>query len=122
MPRPEPSVAYERLVRRFAQRIPENEAAAREVRRRLPAAVQLLVERFGARKVVVFGSLPRGLFDHERSDVDLAVEGLGISELAEARDALAVILERRVDVIGIEDATPELSSQIDRGEVLFGSR
>ncbi len=119
--RPAPHVAYERLVRRFADRMPANQAAADDVRRRLPDAVALLTSHFGARRVILFGSLSRGLFDYERSDVDLAVEGLGIGALSTAGEQVSEILGRRVDLIGLEDASPELRSQIDRGELLYGA-
>ena len=70
MLRPEPHVAYQRLVRMFADRRASDEAAAAAVRAQLPRVAGLLVEKFGARRVVLFGSLASGLFHHARSDVD----------------------------------------------------
>lgn len=39
-------------------------------------AAALLREKFGARRVILFGSLARGALLHPRSDIDLAVEGV----------------------------------------------
>ena len=61
--------------RREAERRARAEERARRLRALLPAAKKLLCERYGARRVILFGSLARGDV-RERSDVDLAVEGL----------------------------------------------
>jgi predicted nucleotidyltransferase len=61
--------------RRQAERKARSDARADAIRARLPAVKQLLTSRFGARRVVLFGSFARG-DTTERSDVDLAVEGL----------------------------------------------
>ncbi len=39
-------------------------------------AARLLKKRFGARRVIVYGSLAHGAWFHRRSDIDLAVEGI----------------------------------------------
>ena len=48
---------------------------AREARAAAEAAARRIGERLGVRRVVLFGSLVRGRF-HDRSDIDLAIEGL----------------------------------------------
>jgi predicted nucleotidyltransferase len=67
------------------------EAVARALEARAAAvtAAQRLGERLGVRRVVLFGSLARGRF-HERSDIDLAVEGLPPGKLT---DAMAIAEE-----------------------------
>ena len=120
--RPEPQVAYRRLVRMFAERQVADETAAAAVRAELPRVVRLLVERYRARKVVLFGSLALGLFHHARSDVDLAVEGLDFAALAAAELDVRAILCRKVDLVPIEAASEDLRIDLAaRGEVLRGA-
>ena len=122
MLRPEPHVAYQRLVRMFAERRAADEAAIAAVRAELPRVVTLLVEKFGARRVVLFGSLASGLFHHAQSDVDLAVEGLSFAALAAAEGEVQPILDRKVDLVPIEAASRDLLEELaTRGEVLHGS-
>lgn len=88
---------------------------------RLPALVAHLVDHHQARRVIVFGSLVHGFFDHT-SDIDLAVEGIPGARLYRAGaelDELATPL--RVDLLPLEDAYPEVREKIERtGRVLHG--
>lgn len=61
--------------RRQAEKQARSDLRSAAIRERLSAARDLLVARHGARRVVLFGSFARG-DTTERSDVDLAVEGL----------------------------------------------
>ena len=66
------------------------------------AAARLLKERFGARRVRAFGSLPTPWF-RERSDIDLAVKGVPPERLGEAEAALAELApDFRVDLVPLE--------------------
>jgi predicted nucleotidyltransferase len=66
------------------------------------AAARLLKECFGARRVRAFGSLPTPWF-RERSDIDLAVEGVPPERLGEAEAALAELApDFRVDLVPLE--------------------
>ncbi|WP_448591074.1 nucleotidyltransferase family protein [Thermoflexus hugenholtzii] len=66
------------------------------------AAARLLKEHFGARRVRAFGSLPTPWF-RERSDIDLAVEGVPPERLGEAEAALAELApDFRVDLVPLE--------------------
>ncbi|MBI4702236.1 MAG: nucleotidyltransferase domain-containing protein [Deltaproteobacteria bacterium] len=96
------------------------QARAVGVRSRLDAVVSLLVERFGARRVILFGSLADGGWS-EASDVDLAVEGLA-GDWFEAWDAAEQALgpDWRLDLVPVEQARPALRQSIARGEVLHG--
>lgn len=102
------------LVRERAARTAE---LREKVLSELPGIVEDLRKRFGVRRVVLFGSFARGEI-HERSDLDLAVEGLP------ARDyyrAVAACLSASVpvDLIRIEDATEGLRRRIEEeGDVL----
>ncbi|MCB9727200.1 MAG: nucleotidyltransferase domain-containing protein [Deltaproteobacteria bacterium] len=91
---------------------------AAALRERLPAARALLVDGYGARRVVLFGSLATGEV-HEGSDVDLAVEGLPKLAYFDALAALMDAMETRVDLVRLEDAPPSLAARIEaEGEPL----
>lgn len=86
-------------------------------------AAQLLVDRFGADRVYLFGSLtgkaaaPFG----SRSDIDLAVEGLPSRHYwtALAETEMEVPAGTRVDLVRLEDAFPSLAARVrSTGEVL----
>ena len=71
--------------------------------------------RFGARRVVLFGSLAHAAWFVPDSDVDLAVEGLVGGDYWEAwRLVEEVIGDRPVDLIEIERAGESLRRAIER--------
>lgn len=55
----------------------------------VPRFVKELKERWGAKKVVVFGSFRDAIFWHRRSDIDFIVEGLDWRQIVDAEIALA---------------------------------
>jgi predicted nucleotidyltransferase len=79
---------------------------------------QMLVEQFGARRVIPFGSVTGDAPWHSRSDIDLAVEGLPPELEAKAWATLDKLLPPglEVDLIALESAPPELRARI-LGEV-----
>lgn len=79
---------------------------------------QLLIEEFGARRVIPFGSVTGGSPWHPRSDLDIAVEGLPPERFFEALAAVQDLVSSQiqVDLVPLEDATPELRARI-LGEV-----
>ena len=80
----------------------------------LRAAATTLKERFGASRVIVFGSLARGGWRTSVSDVDLAVEGLK-GDYWEAWGVVEdAVGDRRVDLVELEAASPSLRAAIDR--------
>lgn len=107
------------------QRARDRQAALRrrreEVRSNLPSCVSLLVTRYRATRVVLFGSFAHS-GTHEESDVDLGV--LGVSErdhLKAAADA-EKLLGATVDLIRLEDAPQTLRDRlVDEGVVLYGA-
>ncbi len=113
--------AYARTWRAHeATRRADAEARARDAVARLPHAVRALVEEFAATRVVLFGSLRRGRL-HERSDVDLAVEGIPVERYFAAVARVSEILGRNVDLVPTETASPEILTRIGAdGEVLHG--
>jgi predicted nucleotidyltransferase len=87
----------------------EREAAAAARERALRIAhelADLLVTRYGARRVVLVGSLARGDFGL-RSDIDLAAEGVPDDRFfAAGADLEARAGGFRVDLVPLESATP----------------
>ena len=82
---------------------------------RVRAAAAMLKSRFAVRRVVLFGSLAHAAWFRRDSDVDLAVEGLAVTEYWEAWRAVEEALEGRpVDFIEIESAGESLRQAIAR--------
>ena len=82
------------------------------------ACIRLLKERFGARRVMLFGSIAGQGTWHGRSDIDLAVEGLAPAEFFPAYSACRDLLPRglELDLVPLESAYPEMRARI-LGEV-----
>jgi predicted nucleotidyltransferase len=107
------------IVRRFEATHAEDEAAALAARALLPEAVELLVTRLRPRRVVLFGSLANGLFHAVGSDIDLAVDGVGIGAPADLMQALRALFGRRVDLVDPELAAPFIQEAIEfEGELI----
>lgn len=88
----------------------ERAERAQEVARRAGAQLK---ERFGASRVVVFGSVAAGRPLHARSDVDLAAWGLAPAAHLEAVAQLqSCAPEFRIDVVRMEHCPPALRSVI----------
>jgi predicted nucleotidyltransferase len=116
-----PAEEYIKGWRARAQRLLETRGArAREARRLLPRLVRRLVEGYGARRVWLIGSLVEGGF-HERSDIDLVVEGIegaAIYRAGAELDEMAAGL-CGVDLVPAEDAYPDvLEKARSRGQLL----
>lgn len=106
------------LARGQAERERAVEARVASLRARLSDVVGCLRAR-GARRVWLFGSLAWG-GAHERSDLDVAVEGVPPAELDRAHAELWELLGEPVDLVPIESAAASLAQQIrERGEVLL---
>lgn len=108
-----PAEAVALLRRRFAERLPEQERRARELRAVVPRVAELLRREFGVQRVVLFGSLARGLA-HEHSDIDLAVQGLPARRYFDAMARAAEVAGRHVDLVPLEDARPEVVAIVER--------
>ncbi|MBN2358145.1 MAG: nucleotidyltransferase domain-containing protein [Deltaproteobacteria bacterium] len=92
---------------------------AAAARAKLPAVVRLLVEDFGARRVVLFGSLAAGGF-HEDSDIDLLVEGIAPERWYEADARAAAAADPfELDLVPASAARSSvLRRAVREGEVL----
>ena len=78
--------------------------------------VELLKTRFGARRVIVFGSAAGQGPWHAGSDLDLAVEGIPAAEFLDAYGALEDLMPPglKVDLVELETAYPEMRARILR--------
>ncbi|MBI4640375.1 MAG: nucleotidyltransferase domain-containing protein [Candidatus Tectomicrobia bacterium] len=75
-----------------------------------------LIEHYGVKRVIVFGSVRRNGTWHDRSDLDLAVEGLAPEVFFRAYSELQKLLPSGlvVDLVPLEDTSPELRARILR--------
>jgi predicted nucleotidyltransferase len=90
-------------------------AARQALLRRVRTAATLLKGEFGARRVLLFGSLAHRAWFTPDSDVDLAVEGVSSSDYWRAwRAAEECISDRQVDLIDLADASDSLKRAIQR--------
>ncbi|MCS7220276.1 MAG: nucleotidyltransferase domain-containing protein [Anaerolineae bacterium] len=113
---PEQMIIYREGARR--RRLRERQKLARRQERALALArraAALLREDFGAKRVVLFGSLVRGGVFDLRSDVDLAVWGLDERKYLRA---LARLLDLdptiEIDLVIAENASPTFLATIEQ--------
>jgi len=77
-------------------------------------ATNMLKTRFGAKRVILFGSKAQPLFFRLDSDVDIAIEGIAVDDYWEARREVEKIIEdKSIDFIDIADAREPLKWAID---------
>lgn len=93
--------------------------AEQKERERLLAQVhkvaKALKQLFAVRRVILFGSLAHGGWFIPDSDVDLAVDGLAVTDFWAAwRVAEEIISDRPVDFIDLADASEGLRRAIER--------
>lgn len=78
-----------------------------------------LIKRFGARKVVLFGSLARGDFKHS-SDIDLAVWGIPAAQFYRAvAFATGFSPDWNVDIIDAEECQTSLRTVINEEGIVL---
>jgi predicted nucleotidyltransferase len=82
--------------------------------KRAVEAATLLKSKFGARRVILFGSLAHQAWFVPNSDIDLAVEGLTGNYWQAWRSIEEIISEREVDLIELEYSTNALRQAIQR--------
>lgn len=73
----------------------------------------------GARRVWLFGALAMGCPPDERSDIDLAVEGLPTYQIARSARDLTQMMGLKVDLIDMNLAAPRIRPHILRTRVLL---
>jgi predicted nucleotidyltransferase len=85
-----------------------------EVLALIERCTELLKTRFGAQRVIPFGSLVSRGVQHPGSDLDLAVEGLAPERFFRAWSSLREVLPYgfTVDLVPLEDVYPEMRARI----------
>ncbi len=126
MQRPDAGDEWARIIAEGTlRRVLADRRAREEVRARGRAAARRLAERLArepaVRRVILFGSLAgEGGLVHTGSDIDLAVEGLSREREGAIASELSDLAGMHVDLVRVEDATPEFRRRIDdEGEVLL---
>lgn len=106
---------------RLARREAERRKRAKQLREVAYACAQRLVQDFRANGVYLFGSLLQEDWVHDRSDIDLAVEGLEdtlyFKALRELGDLLPAGAE--LDLVPLEKARPGLAERVRMEGVLL---
>ena len=98
-----------------AELTPAEQREREQILVRIREAAAVLKSRFGARRVVLFGSLAHAAWFAPDSDVDLAVEGLVGEDYWQAwREIEAIVKDRPVDLIEVEMAGESLRRAIER--------
>jgi len=93
----------------------EQERRAREAWEVAQRAAVLLKSRFDVQRVILFGSLARRDLFHQRSDIDLAVEGITSRDFWRAWSALDTLgREFEIDLVDVETASLSLRSEIEQ--------
>jgi predicted nucleotidyltransferase len=78
-------------------------------------SAKMLKERFGAKRVILFGSLTQTDFFHPRSDIDLAITGVSGRFFWRAWSTLDTLgSEFEIDLIDIETASETLRLEIEQ--------
>jgi predicted nucleotidyltransferase len=118
---PEDMKRYRDAARRRAAALvltPSEVATRDDLLRRVRSAAATLRTLYGAKRVILFGSLAHEAWYSADSDVDLAVEGLPSDAYWRAWRAVEVIIgDRPVDLIEVESARESLRSAIERSGV-----
>jgi predicted nucleotidyltransferase len=107
--------------RRSLVRQTELKAGEREhILKRVREVATLFKKRFGAKKVILFGSMAHAAWFVPDSDVDLAVEGLRSEDYWKAWEAAEEMIPGMpVDLIDVESATESLKKAIYRYGVVL---
>ena len=93
--------------------------AAQQAREQAQVCAKVLVEKYGAERVYLIGSLARGSSFHPRSDIDLVVAGIAPKRYFAVLADIAERAGREVDLILLESATPTLLEYVANEGVLL---
>ena len=106
---------------RLARRASEQRMQAQHLRDIAQSCAEYLVQEFGASRVYLFGSLLEDDLVHDRSDIDLAVEGLEGGLYLKALRGVWSLLPAGVelDMVLLESAWPGLAERVEAEGVLL---
>ena len=115
----DPYVAYWQHRRVEQER--HRQQLAKQARQDLQPVVEILVDEYKVKKIVLFGSLAKGGFSQE-SDIDLAVEGIAPSDYFPVLAKINSVSERWIDLKPLEALDPHfLKRVLQTGETLYAS-
>lgn len=87
------------------RQVEETASIRSDARNKAEAVARLLKEKYGVKRVILFGSICRNAYLHKGSDIDLMVEGLNMEDLLHAGfDAWTTAKPFDVDLIPMERA------------------
>jgi predicted nucleotidyltransferase len=114
---PEETLAHvQAVLERRRSALEERASHARRIARVLASS---LINEHGARRVLLHGSLASGHF-HERSDIDLAVEGLSAVALMDAGVALDEAASPfNLDLVSLERMPEGMKRRIEQQGILL---
>lgn len=105
--------------RRFEAKKAESRALSSRARGDLEAAISIL-KNYGAKRVLLFGSLCKSGHFRPGSDIDLAVEGIPPDKITRAAADLMMTLEWPTDLKPIEEMDAFFRLRIlESGELLY---
>jgi predicted nucleotidyltransferase len=88
--------------------------AEREAKIELARRVaRMLRKKYAASRVILFGSLAHRSWYHDKSDIDLAAEGLGSDYFKAWGDAEQIVDGRKIDLIDMEMASDSFRQAIE---------
>ncbi len=77
-------------------------------------AATILKERFGATRVLVFGSLAHRAWFTPRSDIDLCVDGIPVDKFFHAEAEIEALASGfKVDLVDSTECSPKLQKQVE---------
>lgn len=96
------------------QLTPEEIAQRNELIERARQAAEMLRQKYGARRVILFGSLAHQAWFDPETDVDIAAEGLEDDYFRAWSDVEQFFPDRKLDLIDWAMATEALRNAIER--------
>lgn len=117
---------YDNYIDYWKQHIHDNdqsEETLRELKRLAKKCAKILVEKYGAKRVYLIGSVAREMGVHEDSDIDLVVEGLANEHYLKAFGELCfdVLNGVELNLIPLEDAFETIKQELrEEGVYLYG--
>ena len=104
---------------RFAERDSESRELAARARTDLAAAAEIL-KKYGAKKILIFGSLCRTDRFHSGSDIDIAVEGIPPQHFIRAAADLMMATDFPIDLKPLEEVDDLFRDLINKnGELIY---
>jgi uncharacterized protein len=99
----------------FPEPTPEVRAEHERLMILVRESANMLKTRFGAKRVILFGSMAQPLFFRLDSDIDIAIKGIAVDDYWKAwREVEEIIEDKSIDFIDIADAKDSVKKAIQR--------